>query len=81
MPDNIYIKKNMDFDDIVYLGLLFFSISFGYYYRTIQDKQQKKLIGSIVGFIIVLIVSGFHIVHTFITILVNAFIILYTSKK
>lgn len=71
----------MDFDDIVYVSLLIFSIVFGYYYRTIQQVDEKKKIGSIVGFIIVFIVSGFHIIHPIVFVLVNALIILYMDKR
>lgn len=71
----------MELDDVLYLILLFFSIGFGKIYRNIEDKNQRKLVGSAVGFLIVLIVSGIHIIHTFITILLNAVFILYLDKK
>jgi lysophospholipid acyltransferase 7 len=71
----------MNFDDIVYLSLLFFSIGFGYYYRTIRDKDVKRNVGTLVGLLLTLIVSGVHIVHSFVTVFVNTLIILYVPKK
>lgn len=71
----------MNFDDVIYLSLLFFSIGFGYYYRTIKDQDLKKNVGTIVGILLTFIVSGVHILHSFVTILVNTLIILYVNKK
>jgi lysophospholipid acyltransferase 7 len=71
----------MNFDDVVYLSLLFFSIGFGYYYRTIRDKDVKRNVGTLVGLLLTLIVSGIHIVHSFVTVFVNTLIILYIPKK
>jgi lysophospholipid acyltransferase 7 len=71
----------MNFDDVVYLSLLFFSIGFGYYYRTIRDKDVKRNVGTLVGLLLTLIVSGVHIVHSFVTVFVNTLIILYVPKK
>ncbi|RZC27664.1 lysophospholipid acyltransferase 7 [Asbolus verrucosus] len=71
----------MNVDDVVYLGLLFFSIGFGYYYRQIGDRNVKKNVGTIVGLLITLVVSGFHILHILITVFINACIILYINKK
>lgn len=71
----------MNFDDIIYLSLLIFSIVFGYYYRTVQQIEEKKKIGTIVGLIIVFVVSGFHIIHPLITVFVNACVILFIDKR
>jgi len=71
----------MDFEDIVYLLLLLGSIGFGSVYQTIEDKEKKKNIGSLVGLVIILIVSDFHIAHSFITFFVNAAIILFFDKR
>ncbi|EFA08021.2 lysophospholipid acyltransferase 7 [Tribolium castaneum] len=71
----------MNYDDVVYLCLLFFSIAFGYYYRTIKDKDLKKNVGTAVGLCITLIVSGIHILHSFVTVFVNILIILFVNKK
>lgn len=71
----------MNVDDIIYLSLLLFSMGFGYYYRPIKDKQTKKWIGTAVGIFIVLVVSGVHILHNVITVIVNSFIILFLDKR
>lgn len=71
----------MDWDDIVYLALLISSIAFGYVYRPIEDKQTKRYVGTAAGLFIVLVVSGVHVVHTLIFILVNSFIILHTDRR
>lgn len=71
----------MNSDDIIYLSLLIFSMGFGLYYRKITNPKHKKLLGALVGFLIVVIVSGIHVMHVLITALVNACIILYTNKR
>lgn len=71
----------MNIDDIIYLSLLLFSMGFGYYYRPIKYKNQKKWIGTAAGLFIVAAVSGTHYLHHLITVLVNSFIILFLDKR
>lgn len=71
----------MNVDDIIYISLLLFSMGFGYYYRPIKDKNRKKWIGTAAGVLIILLVSGVHIVHNVITVIVNSFIILFLDKR
>lgn len=71
----------MDLDDIVYMSLLISCVGFGYYYRNIKDKNQKKWIGTGVGLFIVIIVSGVYVWHSFLTFLVNAAVILFIPKR
>ncbi|XP_044731944.1 lysophospholipid acyltransferase 7 [Chrysoperla carnea] len=71
----------MEWDDIVYLSLLFISIGFGYFYRHIENPEQKKWIGTGVGFIMAVFVSGIHILHPIICVFINALIILFISKR
>lgn len=71
----------MNVDDIVYLSLLCFSMGFGFYYRKIQDPEKKKLIGGLIGFVIALIVSGFHILHLIFSTIVGACIILFVDHR
>lgn len=71
----------MSYDDIIYLSLLFFSIGVGYFYRTIQGTTAKKIVGTSLGLFIILVVSGFHIIHNLIFILINSVIILETNKR
>lgn len=71
----------MKFDDIVYLCLLFFSIAIGYIYRPIQNIERKKQFGTAIGLVLVLAVSGVHILYNFIFVLINAFIILNVDRR
>ncbi|KAF5295178.1 hypothetical protein FQR65_LT10566 [Abscondita terminalis] len=71
----------MDYDDIIYVALLVLCIVFGYIYRQIENIEQKKWVGSGLGLLIVLIVSGYHIWHPLFTFAVNALIILVLPKS
>lgn len=71
----------MDWDDVVYLSLLLFSIGFGYFYKQIKDPQQKKLVGTGIGILVVFIVSGIHIIHPVVCTLINTGIILLLPKR
>lgn len=71
----------MDYDDIIYLAILLSCIGFGYFYREIKDVNQKKQIGTAVGLLVILLVSGVHIIHILVTFLINAVIILLVSKR
>lgn len=71
----------MEWDDIVYLVVLFSSIGFGYFYRKIQSAEDKKVVGTILGLTIILIVSGLHFIHVVIFTFVNSLIILNISKR
>ncbi|XP_028137199.1 lysophospholipid acyltransferase 7 [Diabrotica virgifera virgifera] len=71
----------MNTDDIIYLGLIFFQMGFGFYYRTINNVENKKLIGAAVGLAIAVVVSGFHVLHVLISTLINACIILFIDKR
>lgn len=68
-------------DDIIYLLLLFGSIGFGSVFRSIKDPKNRQNISSLVGFIIVLIVSGRYTVFPLICTFVNALIIKYLDKR
>lgn len=71
----------MEWDDLVYVLLLLISIGFGEYYRKIENSDQKKNVGTLVGLGIIICVSGFHALHIFILIFVNIAIILLGSKS
>lgn len=71
----------MNLDDVIYLSLLIFSIAFGYVYRPIRNAEKKKLVGTAAGIFIILVVSGFHILHNVIVVLANAFIVLFISPR
>lgn len=71
----------MEWDDIVYLLMLFSCIGFGHFLRQIKNKRSQKWVATSLGFLIVLIASGRHILHPLITVLVNALIIIYGNKR
>lgn len=71
----------MEWDDIIYLCLLFGSIGFGKVLRNITCPEKKKNVATLVGLIIVFIVSGFHILHPLIFTTINALIITFLDKK
>uniref|UniRef100_A0A0A9XEX5 Lysophospholipid acyltransferase 7 n=1 Tax=Lygus hesperus TaxID=30085 RepID=A0A0A9XEX5_LYGHE len=71
----------MDWDDIVYLSLLLFSLVFGSFFRQIRDPVAKKWTSTVVGFLIALIVSGNSIYHSIIITLFHAFLVSTASYK
>lgn len=71
----------MEWDDIVYLSLLFGSIGFGKVLRSIDCPDTKKNVATLVGVIIVFIVSGLHIIHPLVFVGINAIIINFLDKK
>lgn len=71
----------MNLEDIIYLLLLFFCIFFGKFYRKIENVDTKRTVGSLVGFVIVVVVSGIHTIHLLISTFVNAFLIIYGDKR
>ncbi|XP_055638497.1 lysophospholipid acyltransferase 7 [Toxorhynchites rutilus septentrionalis] len=68
-------------DDIIYLVLLGSCIGFGQFYRKFQDQEQKKWIGTAFGFLVVLSVSGFHMLHLLFCYLVTSLIIIYINRR
>lgn len=71
----------MDTDDYYYLFILLLSIAFGYLYKDIKNKKDKKNIGTLVGLFVVIFVSGFHVLHCIVTVLINSAIILLMDKR
>ncbi|CAF4834436.1 unnamed protein product [Pieris macdunnoughi] len=55
------IEKNKN--DIIYLSLLLFSVFIGPYYRKLKTVETKKWGGTILGLILIAIVSGYSAVH------------------
>ncbi|CAH2102801.1 unnamed protein product [Euphydryas editha] len=51
-----FITKNLN--DIIYLSLLLFSVFIGPYYRKLDTIEAKKWAGSILGILLIIIVSG-----------------------
>lgn len=75
------LDTNMEWDDVVYLSLLFASVAVGYVTRQIEDKESRKWLSSGLGFLLVFIVSGRHILHPIICTLVNAVIIIAADRR
>lgn len=71
----------MDKDDLIYLVLLVFTIVIGDFVRRIEDVKVKQNLSTAIGFVIVTIVSGVHVLHVIIETVVNAFIICFAPTK
>lgn len=71
----------MNFEDVIYVIILFFCMIFGVYYRNIKNAETKKVVGSIVGLLIVVMVSRCHTVHLLISTFINGCLILYGDKR
>ncbi|XP_023239382.1 lysophospholipid acyltransferase 7-like [Centruroides sculpturatus] len=68
-------------DDIIYVLLLILSIAVGSFIRSIANVKRQQLISTLFGFVLVFFVSGKHIIHPVITILLNSVIVLYCNKQ
>uniref|UniRef100_A0A8D8J985 Lysophospholipid acyltransferase 7 n=1 Tax=Culex pipiens TaxID=7175 RepID=A0A8D8J985_CULPI len=68
-------------DDIVYLVLLGLCIGFGHFYRKFKDPEEKKLLGTCLGILVMVSVSGLHTVHMLFCYLVASLIIVYANRK
>lgn len=64
-----FLTKNIN--DIVYLSLLLLSVAIGPYYRAIKSVQTKKWVGSFLGILLIVIVSGYNSLHPFISIAIG----------
>lgn len=68
----------MVMDDVIYIALLMGCIGFGPIYRLLNNERvtRKRWIGSAVGFLLIIIVSGYHVVHVMLTFAVATLIVL-----
>ncbi|KAL0278376.1 UNVERIFIED_CONTAM: hypothetical protein PYX00_000211 [Menopon gallinae] len=71
----------MEWDDVIYLSLLIFTIVFGHYFRNLHDEVLKKRVSTTIGFAIVLLVSGKHALHPVICVFINSYIITRLDKR
>ncbi|KAK2156635.1 hypothetical protein LSH36_208g01079 [Paralvinella palmiformis] len=62
-------------DDMIYGGLLVFSVVLGYFLKRIHGYRKKQYISSAIGVVIGLLVCRVHIFHSLLTATVNAIII------
>lgn len=72
---------NMEGDDVIYLLLLLVTIALGEAFRRLDNAKAKQSVGTSIGIAIVLVVSGFHVLHCAFTTAVNAVIICFVSPK
>lgn len=56
-----FLEKNKN--DIIYVSLLLFSVGVSPYYRYISSIQVKKWVGSLLGILLIIIVSGYNSLH------------------
>lgn len=56
-----FLAKNKN--DIIYLSLLLFSVAISPYYRSVTSIQIKKWIGSLIGILLIIIISGYNSLH------------------
>lgn len=68
-------------DDLLYGGLLVSCILFGWCFRRIKNPVKKKWISTTLGFLLVLAVSGSHVLRPLIVTTVNAFLITICGKR
>ncbi|XP_050461305.1 lysophospholipid acyltransferase 7 isoform X3 [Cataglyphis hispanica] len=71
----------MLWNDIVYVSLLLLSMAFGCFYRTIKKSHVKQWTATVLGFALVICVSGSSALHPIFTVLINAIIITNLSWK
>ncbi|GFU03704.1 lysophospholipid acyltransferase 7 [Nephila pilipes] len=71
----------MILDDIIYISLLCISVALGPVIRNVPNIFYRQLFSTIAGFIIVFIVSGSHIFHSFLVTFINALIIKFLKRK
>ncbi|XP_035207210.1 lysophospholipid acyltransferase 7-like isoform X2 [Stegodyphus dumicola] len=67
-------------DDTIYLILLLVSTSFGYFVRQVKHVKMKQYVCTLIGFILLAIVSGFHILHPLVLTTVNAVLVLHVKR-
>lgn len=64
-----FITKNLN--DIIYLLLLLLSVGIGPYYRSLPNVNIKKWVGTLLGILLILVVSGYNSLHPFISVLLG----------
>ncbi|XP_068154556.1 lysophospholipid acyltransferase 7 [Drosophila tropicalis] len=71
----------MSLDDVVYVLCLLGCIGAGSYIRKIQDEQQRKLISTGLGITVIIVVSGFHSLHCFISLALGSACVLLVEPS
>ena len=73
------VKAKM-WDDIVYVSLLLVSIAYGKVTRSIRDTQARKWASSLFGLAIVIVVSGWHVLHPIASVIVHCLLIKFSPS-
>ncbi|GIY35200.1 lysophospholipid acyltransferase 7 [Caerostris extrusa] len=71
----------MIFNDIIYISLLCISVVLGPVIRNVPNVFYRQFFSTLAGVVIVFIVSGSHIFHSFIVTFINALIIQFLRRK
>jgi len=72
--------SSLNLDDVCYGSLLLFCTVFGHFYRKLTEPFLKQWVATIVGFSVVFIVSGVHILRPLGVTLANAIFITVFRK-
>ncbi|CAG9786223.1 unnamed protein product [Diatraea saccharalis] len=75
----LFLAKNKN--DIIYLLLLLTSVAIGPFYRTINKIRAKKWIGSLIGILIIVIVSGYNAIHPLLSACLGVILIKLTTVR
>ena len=70
-------------EDGIYLGLLCACIIFGPVYRSLSNDRvnQKRWVGTIVGLVLIAVVSGYHTIHVILAFAVATMIVLSVDAR
>ena len=68
-------------DDLIYGFLLAISIPIGYYIKGCRDGRNKQYISALVGFLMVLFVCRFDLIHSLLVATVNAAVVTFLNKR
>lgn len=68
-------------DDAIYVFLLLSCVAFGCVCRKFKDPRERQWISTSFGLFLVILVSGYHVVHPLICLSINAVIMTKLSWK
>lgn len=79
----IYVNTKflMDNDDIIYCILLIVSLCIGYLVKVTNGYVARQRLVSAVGVVMVIVVCRQHCLHSLLSAMVNAFILLLVSAR
>ncbi|CAL4091818.1 unnamed protein product, partial [Meganyctiphanes norvegica] len=71
----------MNTDDIIYVCLLLGTIGFGSIFRKLPSSEVRKWVGSVMGLVMITMVSGIHVLHPLTLTAINIGILTYLRKS